>query len=595
MARSALLAGLFLTGTLPIQAQSVWNLGGNGNWNTAGNWSPVGVPNGSTTDVVIGDGASTITMNLSPAIRNLSIASGNTLSFSNQSDLVVHGTVTNNGLIFVNQTGNSGSTAFQAEANAILSGTGLLRMSRFANGGNSRITSAAGFTLTQQAGHTIAGAGYLNGALINLGVVQADVSQATTGNQLVLDFENKVNQNLLQAAANSILAIDVISITNTGGTIRSLAGSEVQIGNGATIIGGTVESIGTGLIRTYGTANANFRNVTINGRVETNSRGDIGLEGAIHNTGNIRLNPGNATSDTLLEILGTGATLTGGGTITMIGTGNANEASLTGAGGTLTIANQTFEGSGDFGRSLIGIANQSGGLIHANTTGQSMRINANASGFTNQGTLRASNSGTLIIDESFTNDGLIDAQANSLIDVNGVLTNGSGGTIMGSGELDAGATQLINNGNISPGNSAGQLAIDLANLGSMTFGSTARLNIELASASSFDLLAINGEATLNGNLAIDLLGGYLPNASDVFTILTAGNDNELTMGQFFNVAHGQTLFTAGGEGFFTINYLDLNTTSSQVRLSNFTAVPEPASCTVLALAGIISLGLRRRK
>jgi len=38
-------------------AQSSWN-DGNNNWNTTGNWSPVGVPNSSTMDVSITKGTS---------------------------------------------------------------------------------------------------------------------------------------------------------------------------------------------------------------------------------------------------------------------------------------------------------------------------------------------------------------------------------------------------------------------------------------------------------------------------------------------------------------------------------------------------------
>jgi hypothetical protein len=155
-------------------------------------------------------------------------------------------------------------------------------------------------------------------------------------------------------------------------------------------------------------------------------------------------------------------------------------------------------------------------------------------------------------------------------------------------------TQLINNGTIAPGNSAGTLAVDLAGTGLMTFGSGSQLEIELASTSSFDILNINGNASLNGQLKIDLLSGYLPSNSDVFTILNAGNDSITTLGEFANVANGGTLFTVGGEGSFTVNYID-NNFFSRIELSNFTAVPEPGSACLSLMACLIAVGRRKRK
>lgn len=766
LSRSAKLSLLFtwLLVSLPGSAlwgQSAWNIPGNGNWNTAGNWSPTAVPNATNTDVAIVNGTSTVTMNLSPSVRDLVIASGNTLLFANGQDLFVNGIVTNNGVIYVNHTGSSGSTEFIAMTNISLSGTGMIRLSRRANSGNSRVNSNAGFSLTQQSGHTITGAGIMGASLVNFGLIQADVSLATTGNTLLLDGNSKTNHGLFQAAANSVLQFDTLTVDNTGGTIRALADSfvvfsggvtvtggsvesvgtgvvqtydpantvfqeltinghistasrgdigligainntgliELNPGNatsdtlleilgsgatvtgggtvslvgnnaasvtgaggtltivnqifqgsgdfgrdsitinntanglilanttgqpltidanaggltntgsllasnggnlvindtivnntggtiraladsilsfnsGATVIGGTVESVGTGVIQTFNSLNTVFQDLTINGHVFSASRGDIGLIGAVNNTGLIELNPGNATSDTLLEILGSGATVTGGGTISLIGTGSANEASLTGAGGTLTIVNQTFQGSGDFGRNAIAIDNQANGLIHANTTGRPLTIEANTGGFKNAGTLRASNGGSLIINESFTNNGWMDAQ--NLIDVNGSLVNGVSGRIGGAGELDGGAAVLINNGLIAPGNSGvGALYLDLAGLGLVDFNSTSVLEIELDGTSSYDVLTINGDASLDGTLRVKLLNGYQPASTNVFIFLHSGNDSITTLGVFSNFGNGQKVLVEGGAGTFTVTYSD-NDFLSDVRLSNFTPIVRPS-------------------
>jgi hypothetical protein len=588
------LAILAIFVSAPVHAQSIWSLGSNGNWNTAGNWAPVGVPNGSTTDVTINDGVSTVAMNLSPAVNDLIVGAGNTLVFNNQRVLSVHGRITNNGTIFANQTGNSGSSGFTAAADITLGGSGVLRMVRFANSGNSRISSNPGFTLTQLSGHSIVGAGRFDAALINQGVVRADVSMASVGNTMVLSVNNKTNQGLFEAAANSVLNIDGITVDNTGGTIRALADGNVAFSGGVTISGGTVESVGTGIITTSNPANTNFENVTILGRIETASRGDIGMTGTINNAGTIQLNSGNATSDTLLEILGAGATLTGGGTIRLIGTSGANEASLTGAGGTLTIVDQTFEGSGDFGRGAVEIINEADGLIHANTAGRALIIDANASGLTNRGTLRASNGGTLRIDEVFSNDGIIHAESGSLVDSNGSLINNETGEIRGAGELEVN-TVLTNDGLIAPGDSTGTLLVDMGGTGLVQLGNTSVLEIELASIGDFDRLTISGNANLNGDLVLDLLNGFIPDFSDVFTIMTSGNDDVLTLGEFANVANEGMLLTVGGEGHFQVRYQS-DGLNSQVQLYNFTAsaIPEPSAVTICML-GLSGFALLRRR
>lgn len=50
---------------------------GNSDWNTASNWNPATIPDGTSTNVCITDGTSTVTLDISPAIANLKIGSGN--------------------------------------------------------------------------------------------------------------------------------------------------------------------------------------------------------------------------------------------------------------------------------------------------------------------------------------------------------------------------------------------------------------------------------------------------------------------------------------------------------------------------------------
>ncbi|MBC8141060.1 MAG: autotransporter-associated beta strand repeat-containing protein [Armatimonadetes bacterium] len=87
----------------------------------------------------------------------------------------------------------------------------------------------------------------------------------------------------------------------------------------------------------------------------------------------------------------------------------------------------------------------------------------------------------------------------------GAFTVASGATLSGTGAVPVSVSNT--SGIVSPGNSAGTLTIN----GNYAQSGTGVLNIEIASLSSFDVLAINGSATLGGTLNISFASGF-PNA-----------------------------------------------------------------------------------
>lgn len=115
-----------------------------------------------------------------------------------------------------------------------------------------------------------------------------------------------------------------------------------------------------------------------------------------------------------------------------------------------------------------------------------------------------------------------------------------GGKLTGTGIVGGTVTS---NGIIAPGSSPGTLRIS----GSYAQGTDAQLQIELASPTSFDLLAINGTASLGGALAVSLVGGFIPAAGSSFTILTTSATN----GTKFSSTMLPVL--PGGSGWF-VNY-----------------------------------------
>lgn len=181
-------------------------------------------------------------------------------------------------------------------------------------------------------------------------------------------------------------------------------------------------------------------------------------------------------------------------------------------------------------------------------------------------------------------------------DLNG--RSGSGDTFafnFNGGELHVGQfgtpalPMNLNNtgtGTLAPGNSAGTTVV----YGNYTQGSQAALQIELESATAFDLLDVNGLVSLDGQL--ELLLGYKPIEGSSFLILNNRSSQPIT-GTFDALAEG-TWFPAAGEGFdstFAITYLGGD--GNDVVL---TAVPEPLTLGALAMA-MAGLGgyVRRRR
>ena len=92
----------------------------------------------------------------------------------------------------------------------------------------------------------------------------------------------------------------------------------------------------------------------------------------------------------------------GSGTVTLRDTSHSYEARILGrnlSDDALINVNNTIQGEGYIGANLMALENQVSGVIDANVSGQQflILIDSNAQGVTNQGTLRASNGGELLV------------------------------------------------------------------------------------------------------------------------------------------------------------------------------------------------------
>jgi len=186
-------------------------------------------------------------------------------------------------------------------------------------------------------------------------------------------------------------------------------------------------------------------------------------------------------------------TLSGGAWITNNGTFNAN-ATTTMTGGEMEV----FTNNGSFIK---------------NTAGTTTTMNIP---FTNNGTVDVV-AGSLVFPQGMDNgeDAVIDLGGGTL-DPGDTLNLESGDSLIGSGTL---AANLVNEGTVSPGNSAGIITVQ-GNYENLNSGV---LQIELGGTTpgtGHDQLVVTGTATmLYGTLNVTLEPGYTPQEGDTFVII----------------------------------------------------------------------------
>jgi hypothetical protein len=505
-------------------------LGGAGNWSTGTMWS-AGVPT-SSSNVFIDNGlpaASTVTLDIGgAAANNVTISSGDSLSFSNNTNLTVSGTtISNAGSISLNSAGNF-TELIIGSSNVTLSGAGTLTLGNNAN--NYIFGSAAADKLTNQS--TIQGAGMIGNsqmALSNSGTINAN----QTANSLNIQTSNGVtNTGTLEATGGANLNLNGDTYTNTGGTIlASGTGSTVSLNDSVTITGGTLKGSGGGVVQTPNGQTSNLGGVTITGTYAVQNNGRTNITGTITNNGSLQLNSvGNLTE---LVVNAASATLAGTGTLAM---GNNTNNLIFGAASADVLTNKsTIQGSGNIGDNQMGLVNS--GTINANQS-NALTIQT-TSGTTNTGTLEGTNGATLnLTGDTYTNtSGTIQATGtNSAVNLNsstisgGTLTTSSGGIIQTPNGFSSGLTGVTNSGTYAvQNNGTTTLTGTITNSGA----------IQLNSAGNFTELRLNGNVSLTGSGTVTM-GNNTNNfilgnaATDILTNINntvqgAGNIGDSTM------------------------------------------------------------------
>ena len=374
----------------------------------------------------------------------------------------ISGTITNNGNIQVNSTGDA--TNIYLTTNATLAGTGTLVLG---GGGNNYINGAAGTTFTNAS--TITGGGTLDNDsignqqinLTNSGTVNANVSGMSLYLQPLVTGTN-INTGTLTASNGGTLVFDGGIWTNTGGTISAAAGSAVSLTSGVSITGGTLTTSGSGVIETQAGGNVYLTSVTNNGTYNILNNNTTIVSGTITNNGTINLQSTSTGTDIFVTDTGSqSATLAGTGTV-VLGTSGVNY--IDGGSGSILTNDETISGVGNIGSQLLTLVNN--GTINANisptVSTSPLIIEPGTGGLTNSSTgiLEATNGGTLNLNGgTITNLGTIEAlgsdssgNPSTIALLNGVSITGGTLTTTGAGVIatESGGfvylTSLTNNG-----------------------------------------------------------------------------------------------------------------------------------------------------
>jgi hypothetical protein len=364
------------------------------------------------------------------------------INIRDKGELTAGGDLDNAGEINLQSTGDSTQLLTAPDASLSLSGGGLVSLF-----GDSNVE------ITNNVNNEISGAGTVslsNNERSGLIVATGPLAINSSGQTLI-------NEGILEASSDGTLTLNgTINNSSSGGLIEANSSSTEDptvVLNNVTLIGGTLSGNGdfVGTDLTNNTLDGLTAAVTNASNVALDFA-TLALEGTINNTGTIELFGGN----TVLAINAAGATLEGGGTITLDNAINIeNEEpflvsiSSNAASAKLTNVNNIISGDGNIGNSgsnTMTLVNQSKGVIDANEGAGAypLVIDTGTNAVVNRGTLEATGTGNeLYIASSVTNSlGNLTANEGEVVAAGAVA--GGVAIIEGAGTVEFGAASTAN-------------------------------------------------------------------------------------------------------------------------------------------------------
>ncbi|MBS0444459.1 MAG: hypothetical protein JSR59_00780 [Proteobacteria bacterium] len=469
--------------------------------------------------------------------------------------------------------------------------------SKYLYGGRVLALSGAGKWTgnTAASGNTIVFGG---GTLANTGTfTDANSFNAVMQNYTgINDFANVGSYTKTGAATTTIQ----VAYDNTGST--NVNAGRLELAGGGTDSGKFTIASGATLAFTNGTHSLNAATVSGRGKLEISGSTSYSF---------VNVNGGTYSAPVLVgggNLQGRGATFTGqaswtGGEMTGPGThAFTGPFTITGDGskylygGRVLALSGASSWSGNSAASGNTVVFGGGTLVNAGTFSDANSFNALMQSYTgindfeNTGSYTKTGSATTTIQVAYNNTGVTSIRSGTLA-FTGSLQNT--GTITGAGTLAAPTAGFVNDGAISPGLAgAGKLAIT----GNLTLDPTSTLDLDLASLTKSDLLAVSGTATLGGEISIHD-AGYAPAVGDSFVVMTYAQNIGASV---FSGIDLQGF--APGVGFnlvYNATNVTLDVVSAGAALGGATspiaAVPEPSEGMLLVGGlGVLGLLMRRR-
>ncbi len=275
--------------------------------------------------------------------------------------------------------------------------------------------------------------------------------------------------------------------------------------------------------------------------------------------------------------------LTGGGTL-------INKSTITRPTATnVSISGSTFNNEGLFSvpvatnlnLSSATFSNMATGVMDFSADGASMGFASSAFHILNNNGLlkKSAGSGSISLGATVNNSGVLDVQSGtiSLSELNNTTT----GIVKGIGTLNLpSAANYTNNGIFAPGGSPGTLTL----IGNQKSAPSSTLEVELngtIQGSQYDLLAIQGAAAMDGEVAIIL--GFAPAVGNSFTIVTtSGLISTQTLGDNITAIFNGNLYTFAvtypdnNKVVLTVTQVTLSTDENEFLARNVSLSPNPA-------------------
>lgn len=564
----------------------------------------------------------------STGVLNLNGGTLTTLKIANGSSGSFSGTVFNPGDASVNfngtvikatQTQTAFISGFEPGKLNILSGGALIDSNGFsigiqsALGGSGALTKLGAGQLSLSGSNSYTGGTTIEAGTLQLGNVGA-LGAGTSGltiNGGTLDLNGLgVTVGTLSGSAGGVIRTGVTgmaSLTINQSATGTYDGS-IQNGVGAV----SVTKTGMGTLRVTGSSSYSGGTSVESGRLEVAGLGTLG-SGTTSVAGGMAsdefgaflcfyedANAGPAT------YVGTGATVNGafGGVVSFFDNSSAGNARLIasagangGRGGRIAFADSASGGTAQvelYGDSVLSLlANTSGtvaigslagsGVVRtggANLTIGTNNLSTSFSGsISDIGSISKVGTGTLSLSGPSFYTGGTQIQAGTLVIANvgtGTSALGTGNVFVGTAGKLAGVGTVLGDtvlaGTLSPGNSPGMMTF----AGALSLQNTAVVQMEL-SGLGVDNITVGGLLTYDGTLAITLVGGYRPEVGETFALFDAGS---VAIGsQFDAITFNRTGYA--GEMNYATGVLTI------------TAVPEPSTLGLLAVAGVALLRRRR--